>query len=139
MDWRKVYYYYLICKIIKKYQRTVRGRLPVKATSIQQPHTMAIFFTVASLSDKQTYCKMIQNQLMQEKQIVSYNLKREPIVYSPKTEHSKVMDLLILFSFLKHFYLAQTSMMCSEYATCTVHAVSNKGFLHLVISNFLLC
>ena len=60
MDWRKVYYYYL-CKIIKKYQRTVRGGLPVKATSIQQPHTMAIFFTVASLSDKQTYCKMIQN------------------------------------------------------------------------------
>lgn len=60
MDWRKVYYYYL-CKIIKKYPRTVRDRPPVKATFIQQPHTMAIFFTVASLSDKQTYCKMIQN------------------------------------------------------------------------------
>ena len=32
---------------------------------------------------------------MHEKQIVTYNVKREPIVYSPKTEHSKVMDLLI--------------------------------------------
>ena len=47
---------------------------------------------------------------MHEEQIVTYNLKREPIVYSPKTEHSKVMDLLIWFSFLKHFYLAWTSI-----------------------------
>ena len=47
---------------------------------------------------------------MHEKQIVTYNLKREPIVYSPKTEYSKVMELLILFSFLKHFYLAWTSI-----------------------------
>ena len=57
MDWRKVYYYYL-CKIIKKYQRTVRDRPPVKATSIQQPHTMAIFFH-CSITEWQT--DLLQN------------------------------------------------------------------------------
>lgn len=80
-----------------------------------------------------------------EKQIVTYNLKREPIVYS-------VLKLNIVkwwtYSFCFHFWNIFTwpghqslafLLMSSEYATCTVHAVSNKGFLHLVISKFLLC
>lgn len=52
------------------------------------------------------------------------------------------------YSFFFHFWNIFTwpghqslafLLMCSEYATCTVHAVSNKRFLHLVISKFLLC